>query len=368
MSRTKQIVKTSIVGIIANIFLAGFKAFVGALTSSVAITLDAVNNLSDALSSIITIVGAKLADKEPDKKHPFGYGRIEYLSAMVIGFIILYAGITSFIESIQKILKPVTPEYGAVSLIIITVAIFVKVFLGLYTKKNGEKLNSDSLIASGKDALNDSLISSSTLLAAIIFILTGVSIEAFVGILISILIIKTGFESLHETVSATLGERIPSDISKAIKQSITSFPEIEGAYDLVVHNYGKETLIGSVHIQVPQTLTALELDSLERKVVEKVFLDTGVSITGISIYSANINDNEAIEIKKKIVEIIGEYQYILQMHGFFKDDERKMLKFDIVIDYDAPQKKALRDEVSKRVKELYPEYDNYISIDYAVSD
>ena len=368
MDRSKQIVKTSIVGIIANIFLAGFKAFVGVLTSSVAITLDAVNNLSDALSSIITIVGTKLADKEPDKKHPFGYGRIEYLSAMVIGFIILYAGITSFIESVQKIIKPVTPEYGAVSLIIITVAIFVKVFLGLYTKKNGEKLDSDSLIASGKDALNDSLISSSTLLAAIIFILTGVSIEAFVGILISILIIKTGFESLHETVSATLGERIPSDISKAIKKSITSFPEIEGAYDLVVHNYGKDTLIGSVHIQVPQTLTALELDSLERKVVDKVFLDTGVTITGISIYSANIGDNQATEMKKKIVEIIGEYQYILQMHGFFKDDEKKMIKFDIVIDYDAPQKKALRDEVSKRVKELYPDYDNYISIDYAVSD
>ena len=168
-SREKTIVRTSIIGIIANVFLAGFKAVIGLMTNSIAIVLDAVNNISDAGSSLITIVGTKLAGKEPDKKHPFGYGRIEYLSAMIISVIVLYAGITSFVESVKQIMHPETPAYNAVSLIIVAVAVVVKVLLGRYVKRVGVRVNSDSLINSGEDATLDSIISASTLGAAGLF-------------------------------------------------------------------------------------------------------------------------------------------------------------------------------------------------------
>ena len=194
-SREKTIIRTSIIGIIANVFLAAFKAVIGIMTHSIAIVLDAVNNISDAGSSLITIVGTKLAGKEPDKKHPFGYGRIEYLSAMIISVIVLYAGITSFVESVKQIIHPETPEYNTV------------ILLGRYVKGVGEKVNSDSLVNSGEDATLDSVISASTLVAAGIFMIFHISLEAWLGAIISVVIIKSGIEMLRDTISKILGEQ-----------------------------------------------------------------------------------------------------------------------------------------------------------------
>ncbi|MBQ7606153.1 MAG: cation transporter, partial [Firmicutes bacterium] len=193
-SRKKTIIRTSIVGILANVMLALFKAGVGFISNSIAIVLDAVNNLSDALSSVITIVGARVAGREPDKKHPFGHGRVEYISALAIGGIVLYAGVTSLVESVKKIIHPVTPDYAISSLIIVAAAVLVKIGLGLYVKSSGEKVNSDSLINSGKDALLDAVISAATLAAALVFTFTGMSLEAYLGALISLAIIKAGIE------------------------------------------------------------------------------------------------------------------------------------------------------------------------------
>ena len=205
ISREKTIVRTSIIGIIANVCLAGFKAVIGLMTNSIAIVLDAVNNISDAGSSLITIVGTKLAGKEPDKKHPFGYGRIEYLSAMIISVIVLYAGITSFTESVRQIIRPQTPDYSTVSLIIVAVAVAVKILLGRYVKSVGERVRSDSLINSGEDATLDSIISAATLVAAGIFLIFHVSVEAWLGAIISVVIIKSGIEML---LRAGLLERV----------------------------------------------------------------------------------------------------------------------------------------------------------------
>ena len=368
MDRTKKIVQTSIVGIIANVFLAIFKAFVGIVSNSIAITMDAVNNLSDALSSLITIIGAWLSAKEPDKEHPYGYGRIEYLSTMVIGVIILYAGITSLIESVQKIINPDKPDYGTASLVIVTAAIIVKILLGLYTKKSGEKLESDSLVASGKDALNDSIISASTLLAAIIFITTGFSIEAFVGIVIAFMIIKTGFETLKETIGEILGARISTDISRAVKNSINSFPEVNGVYDLLIHDYGNQKLVGSAHIEIPDDITVPQIDKLERKIASKVLSDTGIYISGISIYSLNTSSEKATEIRTKVNEIIKDYPNALQMHGLYLDEEEKKITFDLVVSFKEKDKKGLISQVKEKVEKLYPGYDAQIALDYDFSD
>ena len=194
--RSAKIVRASIVGIISNFFLVVFKAGVGFISGSIAIILDAVNNLSDALSSIVTIIGTKLAGRKPDKKHPLGHGRIEYLSAMIVAALVIYAGVTSLVESVKKIISPVTADYSAVTLIIISSAIVVKLLLGRYVISVGRKVNSSSLVASGKDALFDAVISVSVLASALVFLLFRLSVEAYVGVGISVYIIKSGFSML----------------------------------------------------------------------------------------------------------------------------------------------------------------------------
>ena len=176
-NRDQVIIRTSILGILTNVMLAAFKAVIGIISNSIAVTLDAVNNLSDALSSIITIAGTKLAGKLPDKKHPLGYGRIEYLSAMIVSGIVLYAGITSAVESVKKILHPEKPDYSVISLVIIAVAVMVKIVLGRYVKAQGERVNSGSLEASGSDAMFDAVLSGSVLLSAIVFKMSGLSLD-----------------------------------------------------------------------------------------------------------------------------------------------------------------------------------------------
>ena len=369
MTRESIIIRTSVIGIAANIFLAAFKAFVGLITSSIAIVLDAVNNLSDALSSVITIIGTKLALKPADKKHPFGHGRVEYLTALIIGFIILYAGITSLIESVKKIINPATPDYTMRSLIIIVVAVFVKIFLGLYVKASGKKVNSDSLIASGKDAIMDSIISISTLIAAIIFIFFHISLEAWLGIIISFAIIKAGIETLRETISKILGERIDSHLSKDIKKTIVSCDkEILGAYDLVLNNYGPDIHVGSAHIEVPDTWSADKIDSMSRKIANEVYVKHGVAMSAIGIYSVNTKENTASQIRDRVSKIVMEHKEILQMHGFFVDEKAKIMRFDIIVSFDSLSMKEMFNHVVQDVRDAFPDYDVQVQFDIDISD
>ena len=281
--REKTIVRTSIIGILTNVLLAAFKAAVGIISNSIAVTLDAVNNLSDALSSVVTIIGAKLGAKAPDKKHPLGYGRIEYLSSMIVAAIVLYAGITSLVESVKKIIHPEAADYGTISLIIIAVAIVVKLVLGRYVKKQGEKVNSGALVASGKDASFDAILSASVLASAIVFLIWGISLEAYVGVIISIVIIKAGIEMMMETLNDIIGQRGDADTGAQIRSILNEEPEVRGAYDLILYNYGPNKYYGSVHLELPDTMTVDEVDVLTRKVQVEVYQKTGVVLTGISV-------------------------------------------------------------------------------------
>ena len=367
-NRDRTIIRTSIIGILANIFLAAFKAFVGLASNSIAIVMDAVNNLSDAASSIITIVGTKLAGKEADRKHPFGYGRIEYLSAMVISFLVLYAGITAFVESVKKIVHPDTPDYSAATLIIVAVAVVVKIVLGRYVKSVGEKVNSDSLINSGEDATLDSVISASTLAAAGIYLIFHLSLEAWLGAVIAAVIIKSGIGMLRETLSKILGERADAKLVLDIKKTIRSFPEISGAYDLILHNYGPDAYNGSVHIEVPDTLSADELDRLTRKVYAAVYQKHNVILTGIGVYAFNTKDKEAAAAREKIARIVTENPYVLQMHGFFMDKEEKLLRFDIIVSFDAGDRRQVYREACEKVQKEYPDYTLQVAMDMDFSE
>ena len=362
-SREKTVVRTSIIGIIANVFLAGFKAFVGLMTNSIAIILDAVNNISDAGSSIITIVGTKLAGREPDKKHPFGYGRIEYLSAMIISVIVLYAGITSFVESVKLIINPETPDYNTISLVIVAVAVVVKILLGRYVKSVGVKVNSDSLINSGEDATLDSIISASTLVAAGVFLIFHISLEAWLGAVISIVIVKSGIEMLRETISHILGERNDSELAKSIQNTVLSFPDVQGAYDLVLNNYGPDNWNGSIHIEVPDTYSADRLDQLIREITMKVLCDHHVILTAIGVYSMNTKDEDIIRAKEKVQNIVFSHEFVRQMHGFYLLKDQKTMRFDIVISFEAKDRRAVYSAVVDDVQKAFPDYELQVTLD-----
>ncbi len=354
MNRNKIIIRTSIIGILANVFLAAFKAVVGFFTNSIAISLDAVNNLSDALSSVITIIGTKLAGRRPDKKHPFGHGRIEYLSAVTISVIVLYAGISALVESIKKIITPEAPDYTPVALIIVAVAVAVKIVLGTYVRRTGIKVNSDSLVASGKDALLDSVISASTLVAAGIYLIWGISLEAWLGAVISLIIIKSGIDMLREGVSSIVGERVDSELTNGIKETILKFEDVRGVYDLILHNYGPDSYIGSVHIELPDTYTMNQLDRLERDIADAVYCDHKVILAGIGIYSACTDGGKAEEILTDIRKTVMKYQYVLQLHGFSFNEDEKEIRFDLVIDFAAPDRNALYQQIVSEVQNKYP--------------
>lgn len=366
-NREKTIVKTSVIGIIANILLAGFKAAVGLISNSIAVVLDAVNNLSDALSSVVTIIGAKLGAKQPDKKHPLGYGRIEYLSSMIVAAIVLYAGITSLVESFKKIIAPEEADYSLVSVVIIAVAVVVKLILGTYVKKQGKKVNSGALVASGSDALFDAVLSFSVLASAIIYMIWHISLEAYVGVLISAFIIKAGIEMMLETLNEIIGKREDPEIAAKIKQLLNEEPEICGAYDLTMFNYGPNQYYASVHLELPDTMTVDEADQLTRKAQLKVYRETGVILTGIGVYSYNTKDDEAAAVRNTIRETVLAHEWALQLHGFYADTEKKTIRFDVVVSFDIDKKEALK-ILYGEVGALYPEYHATIVPDADVTD
>jgi len=366
VSRDSVIIRTSVIGILTNVFLAAFKAVVGIVSHSIAVTLDAVNNLSDALSSIITIVGTKLAGKSPDKKHPLGHGRVEYLSAMIVSGIVLYAGITSAVESVKKIIHPEAAEYSTVSLIIIAVAIAVKLILGKYVKKQGEMVNSGSLVASGSDATFDAILSASVLASAIIFLTTGISLEAWVGVVIAVFIIRSGIEMVTETLDDILGKRADSDVTVRIKRILSEEPEVRGAYDLFLYNYGPDRDYGSVHIELPDTMTVEEVDRLTRRLEAKVYDQTGVALTGIGVYSYNTS-GEAVKLRSEVTKRVMAHDWALQIHGFYFDMESREVRFDVVMSFDIDHGEGVK-ILTEEMQEAFPDYHFIVVPDIDISD
>ncbi|MBR4754279.1 MAG: cation transporter [Lachnospiraceae bacterium] len=368
MNRTNQIILTGVVGIIVNIILAGFKYAVGILTHSVSINADAVNNFSDALSSLITIIGTKLAAKEPDKKHPFGYGRLENISTLFIALLILFAGFSALRESIRTFFSSEPPEHSHVTLIIVGVALAAKFLLALFTKTRGKKLDSSSLEASGQDAFNDCLLSASTIVSALIYMEFNVNIEVIIGIVISLFIIKSGIEVLRETVSGILGERVSAELSLEVKKIINEFPDVISANDLIINSYGNDKLLGSVHITVPDVMRAAWIDNLERQITDKVYEETGVILTGISVYSVNTSDEFAVSALDQVTDILRDFPEVLQMHGFYIDEVDKDIRFDVIMSFETKGKGKILKAIQEKLLEKYPGYSVRLTLDYDMSD
>lgn len=363
MDRSSQIIRTSWVGIIANVLLAAFKAVVGLLASSVAIVMDAVNNLSDALSSVITIIGTKLSQRPADRQHPFGYGRIEYFSAIIIAVIVLTAGVTSLIESVKKIFNPTEPSYTTTTLIVIVVAIVVKLVLGRYVKNQGEKLSSDALIASGSDALFDAIITLATLVSAGVMLLWHVSLDGILGAIISLMIIKAGIEMLASPVNELLGAKVSPELVSQIKREVANFDGVLGVFDIIIHNYGPDVLIGSLHINVLDTMDAHQIHGLTRHISEEVFAQHGIIMT-VGIYAVATGENRRAELQHTVMQALAAHEHIEQVHGFYYFEDERRVSVDIVPDLTIHDDAAFIQELTTELQPLIPDDHLTIVIDH----
>ena len=367
-TRNKKIIKTSIIGIIANFILAIFKVVVGFLSGSIAIILDAVNNLSDTLSSIVTIVGVKFANRAPDKNHPLGHGRFEYLGAAIIATVISYIGFTAIFESIGKIINPNEVNYTFITFLVVSVSVIIKILLGCYYKKIAKQVDSDSLKNSGFDAMMDALISAATIVAGFIYVIWGISIEAYLATLISVFIIYSGFKMLRESFSVILGERVDSDLSRRIKQAICEIDGVYGAYDLLIHDYGTGRSYASVNIDVLDTLSVVEVDDISREVRRLVGQRFRIYVSSVGIFPINTKDKHTVEVRNNIKAMMLMNDHIRQIHGFRIDEKAKEITFDVVIDFSVKDQNALRRRIIKELKRVYPDYHFVISIDLDFSD
>ena len=349
-NREKIVIKTSVINIILNLFIASVKGIIGFFTNSIAITSDAINSLVDSLSGIITILGIKYASKLPDKKHPYGYGKIEHMSEFLVSSIILYAGITECIESIKKIIHPDHVHYDNFIIVILVTAIIIKYILGWYIDKKSKEANSDTLHIAGTHAEHGAIMSISVLVSALFYKIFNIKIEGYVGIFLSLVVIKSGFDLIKRSIDNIIEKRIPKKISLKIKEMIMEEREVQGVYDLILNSAGYEA------------------DILTRKITKKVYEKFGIVIHTIGIYAINTHNKEIISMREKIKETILKYDGTIDIHGFVVDNKNKTCSFDIVIDFSILNRKIFKDLIIKELVKIYPGYTFEIILDTDISD
>ncbi|WP_099467231.1 cation diffusion facilitator family transporter [Konateibacter massiliensis] len=361
LSRQSEIMRVSGTGIVTNVILAILKFFLGTISGSIAISSDAVNNLADSSSSLITMIGTKLAQKEPNEKHPFGYGRIEYLTSMIIAIIVLVTGAEMTITSVKNILEPQQVSYSTLTLVILFLTIFIKIGLGIYTKNAGKKLLSGALVASGADAQNDAVISAVALIAALVYRFTDVSIDAYAGTVISIFVIKTGYDVLRETLNQILGERGGRELSENIYEEIRAEKGILGVHDLILNNYGPNTYTGSINVEIDHDRTVEDIYPILHRLQVRIFQKFHAYLV-FGIYAVN----SASPISKRVWEILSEFEaqekHCLGCHGIVVDEEQKQVFCDVILDFKC-DRAALQEKVQNLLLAELPDYQVIVTID-----
>ena len=366
--RSRKIIRVSVLGIVTNLALAGFKIFVGLLSNSIAIILDAVNNFSDSLSSIVTIIGTTFANKAPDKNHPMGHGRSEYLSTVIIGGLIMYIGLTALIESVKKIITPEPVDYQNVTVIVVAVALAVKIMLGLYVRRRGKKLESSALVGSGIDALYDAIISAATLVAIVVFFATNISIEPYLAAAISLFILRSGAKLIKEAFSIILGERADPKLTKRIKADVAKVEGVNDAFDLVIHDYGNDFVLASVNVEVDHKLTASQIDDLSRTIQKTIYKKYRVIINSVGIYAIDLNDETIEKLWRTVAEIRERYEHIINVHGFHVDLKDREISFDIVVDFTTTDRKGYYRKFCQEVQAAIPDYAISVTLDADITD
>ncbi|WP_408070872.1 cation diffusion facilitator family transporter [Butyrivibrio sp. JL13D10] len=351
--RNRKISETSAIGIAVNIALVIIKAVFGLIAGSIAMLLDALNNLTDVVSSVITIIGLKLSEKRPDEDHPMGHGRIEYISAVIVAVIIIYAGATAGIESVKKIINPIDTKFTFYTVLILMITIAAKCFLGTFVMMRGRELKSPALVASGQDAINDCVVSVAVLLSALLAIFLNIHIDAFVSLFISFWIVKAGFELLIDDMKDILGRRADRELARNIKEYIGRFNDVLDVHDLVLHNYGPDRFIGSVVIDVDSNMTANNIYTITHYIKDEILEAYNVILSAIGIC---VVDSETNDMREEIIRRLEHIDGILQVHGIHIDKDKKIIDLDIIIAFDSPYPDAIIDHARMHLTESYPEY------------
>lgn len=354
------------VGIFCNLLLFVLKLTVGILSSSISVMADALNNLSDMGSSVVTMLGFRLASKPADPDHPYGHGRFEYISAFIVSGLIIVVGVELMKSSIDKILNPSDLHFTWLSVGILISSVIVKFWMFLFNRTVGKKIESDAVIATAADSRNDALTTTAILLSVVVMMLTEINIDAYIGVLIAIFILWSGFKTAKETLDPLLGQPLPMEEAKALEREIMSFDGFLGVHDLMTHNYGVGRSFASVHVEVPCDTDIVkcheQIDLCEKLVFER----TGVHLT---IHMDPVEtDNEKLNFAKStIAEKIREIHPELTIHDFRmtpKSDERTNLIFDVVIPAGLVTKNSdLREQIEKIAKEIDPTYCCVIEFD-----
>ncbi|HIX64447.1 MAG TPA: cation diffusion facilitator family transporter [Candidatus Mediterraneibacter colneyensis] len=365
--RTAYGVFASIVGIFCNVLLFIVKFIVGLVLHSVSVTADAFNNLSDAGSSVISFVGVKMAEKPADKDHPFGHGRIEYIAALVVSFLVLEVGFTFLKDSIGKIMSPEAMNFQAVSVVILLLSIAVKLWLGLFNRKLGEKIDSKVMMAVFTDSMGDVVTTGATVVSILFFAVTGINIDGFVGVGVALVVMWAGVGIARDTLEPLIGEAIDPEVYREIKAFVESYDGIEGTHDLIVHNYGPGRSMASIHAEVPNDTDIEEsheiIDRIERDAAKKLDLFLVIHMDPVEM-----KDQKVLGIRDKASEILRELDPACTIHDFrvVHGEHQINLIFDMVIpiEYDEKKRKELPLLLEERIKAVDPRYECVITVDY----
>ena len=371
--RTAYGVLASIVGIFCNVFLFAVKFAVGLVMRSVSVTADAFNNLSDAGSSIISFVGVKMAEKPADKDHPFGHGRIEYIAALVVSFLVLEVGFTFLKYSIGKIRNPETLNFQLVSVVILILSIAVKLWLGLFNRKLGEKIDSKVMMAVFTDSMGDVVTTAATILSLIFFAATGINIDGIVGVGVALVVMWAGVGIARDTLEPLIGEAIDPEVYRQIKHFVEGYDGIEGTHDLIVHNYGPGRSMASIHAEVPNDVDIEKSHEIIDRIEREAAKELGIFLV-IHMDPVEMKDKSVLRIRDKAVQILNDLDPSSSLHDFrvVHGEHQINLIFDLVvpIDYDDEKKDALTLRLTERLKGADPRYECVITVesDYVAQD
>lgn len=367
--REKYGMLSGIVGIIVNLILFIIQMILGLITNSIGIIANAINNLTDVTSSLVTIISFKISNKPADKEHPFGHGRVEYISAFIVSFLILMVGLEFVKTSFDRILHPEPLKFTLITLIIMIVAIPLKIWLGYFNKSLGKLINSSTLKATGTDSLNDAIILVGIVFSIFIFYFAHISIDGYVGMIIAIFILISGISFIKDTLNPLLGEAPDPNLVRNLRDGILSYDNILGVHDLIIHNYGPGKIMASLHAEVPCNISLMKIheiiDTAEKELSKKLDIFIVIHIDPICNNSA-----EVTAIKSSVNELLlKDFNIIESIHDFRIVGEGKSRKiiFDAVVSFDnkISEKEIadLKDKIIKSIKKIYPCYDAIITID-----
>ena len=341
--RTRYGMLASVVGIFCNVLLFSVKLAIGLILSSLAVTADAFNNLSDAASSIISFVGVKMAGKPADAEHPFGHGRIEYIAALIVSFLVIEVGFTFFKSSISKIMHPEEITFDLVPFIILILSILVKLWMAFFNNKLGKRIDSKVMLATAADSLGDVITTSATVISIVICHFTSINVDAIAGLIVSGIVIWSGVSIAKDTLEPLIGQRVPSELYQKITDMVESYEGIVGAHDLIVHNYGPNRSMATIHAEVPNDVSIEAsheiIDRIERDAKKKLNI-----LLVIHMDPIEMRDEEVLELRDKTSHIVHALDPELHFHDFrvLKENEKKNLIFDLVVPDSYTEKDATR--------------------------